>query len=176
MSSVFLHCSLLKVQEQEAEPEHDTLQKPEDPAWLGTLGTSPSRIVRVPLLLKIAYNGFPLKYSSREGWNYVNDKVKLRAARGEKTGQILGPRHGKVLLVSGEMTSDDNDLVIALSSGSKDLDDRIQELAARVVDEARKDPESVMVQDPWFSQLDWRPKKRKSRKRPPFVGRNGTGT
>jgi DNA polymerase gamma 1 len=173
----FLHCylcsSYVKVQEQEeAEPE-----KPEDPAWLGTLGTSPSRIV--PLLLKIAYNGFPLKYSSKEGWNYVNDKGevhKLRAARGEKTGQILGPRHGKVLLASGEMTSDDNDLVIALSSGSKDLDDRIQELAARVVDEARKDPESVMVQDPWFSQLDWRPKKRKSRKRPPFVGRNGTGT
>ena len=66
-----------------------------------------------------------------------------------------------MLLASGEMTSADNDLAMALSSGSKDLDDRIQELAARVMDEARKDPESVMIQDPWFSQLDWRPKKRK---------------
>ena len=91
---------------------------------------------------------------------------KLPTARGQKTGQILGPRHGKVLLASGEMTSADNDLAMALSSGSKDLDDRIQELAARVMDEGRKDPESVMVQDPWFSQLDWRPKKRKDEEKP----------
>ena len=121
-----------------------------------------SRYFSIPY--RIAYNGFPLKYSSKDGWNYVNDKGetgKLRTACGQKTGQILGPRHGKVLLASGEMTSADNDLAMALSSGSKDLDDRIQELAARVMDEARKDPESVMIQDPWFSQLDWRPKKRK---------------
>ena len=68
-----------------------------------------SRIV--PLLLKIAYNGFPLKYSSKDGWNYVNAKGemgKMRTASGQKTGQILGPRHAKVLLSSGKMTSDDN--------------------------------------------------------------------
>ena len=51
---------------------------------------------------------------------------------------------------------------MALSSGSKDLDDRIQELAPRMMDEARKDPESVIVQDPWFSPLDWSPKKKKA--------------
>ena len=28
------------------------------------------------------------------------------------------------------------------------------------MDEARKDPKSVVVQDPWFSQLDWSPKKK----------------
>ena len=53
---------------------------------------------------EIAYNGFPLKYSSKDGWYYV----KLRTASGQKTDQILGPRHAKVLLSSGEMTSDDN--------------------------------------------------------------------
>ena len=121
----------------------------------------------VPLLLKLAYNGFPLKYSSKEGWNYVDDKGKLgklRTARGQKTSQILGPRHAKMLLASGEMTSNDNDLAMALSSGSKDLDDRIQELAARVMYEARKDPESVVVQDPWLSQLDRSPKRKTKRK------------
>ena len=87
---------------------------------------------------------------------------KLRTARGKKTGQILSLRHARVLLTSGEMTSDDNDLAMALSSGSNDLDDRIEELAARVLDEARKDPESVIVQDQWFSQQDWSPKKHKA--------------
>ncbi|KAF8346232.1 hypothetical protein F5887DRAFT_1158536 [Amanita rubescens] len=100
---------------------------PEDPVWLSTLA-SPSRII--PLLLKLAYNGFPLKLSSKEG-----NVGKLRTVRGQKTSQILGPRHAKLLLASGEMTSDDNDLAMALSSGSKDQDDRIQELAARVMDE-----------------------------------------
>jgi len=69
-----------------------------------------------------------------------------------------------MLLASGEMTSNDNDLAMALSSGSKDLDDRIQELAARVMYEARKDPESVVVQDPWLSQLDRSPKRKTKRK------------
>jgi len=96
--------------------------------------------------------------NSRAKKNYVDDKGevgKLRTARGNKTSQILGPRHAKTLLGSGEMTSDDdNDLAMALSSGSKNLDDRIRELAARVMDEARKDSESVIAQDPWISQLD----------------------
>jgi DNA polymerase gamma 1 len=114
------------------------------------------------------YNGFALKYSSREGWHYVDDKGnvgKLRTARGQKTSQTLGPaRNAKVLLASGEMTTNDNDLAMAFSSGSKHLDDQIQELAARVMGEARKDPESVVFQDPWFSQPDWSPKKKTKRK------------
>lgn len=42
--TIFLFCSsFVKVQEHdEAEPEHDALQVPEDPVWLGTLVTSPS--------------------------------------------------------------------------------------------------------------------------------------
>ena len=36
---------------------------------------SPSRIV---LLLKLAYNGCALKFSSKEGWNYVDEKEKWR--------------------------------------------------------------------------------------------------
>ncbi|KAF8328298.1 DNA polymerase family A-domain-containing protein [Amanita rubescens] len=129
----------------EPEPEHDALQVPEDPAWLSTLVTSPSRIVS--LLLKLAITAF-----------HSSSRAK------KKTSQILGPLHAKLLLASGEMSSNDNDLATALSSGSKDLDDRIQKLAARVMDEARKDSESVVVQDPWFSQLDWSPKKKTKRK------------
>ena len=124
----------------------------------------PHRIVL--LLLKIE---FPLKFSIKEGWNYIDDQGevgKLRTTGSQKTGQVLGPRHAKVLLALGEMTSEDSDLAMALSSGSKDLDDGMQELAARVMDEARKDPESVIVQEPWFSQLNWRPKKKNKVERP----------
>jgi len=59
---------------------------------------------------------------------YIDEKGevgKLRTARGKKTNQILGPRHAKVLLASREMTPEDNNLAMALSSGSKDMDDRI---------------------------------------------------
>ncbi|KAF8347323.1 DNA polymerase family A-domain-containing protein [Amanita rubescens] len=142
--------------EPEPEHEHDALQVPEDPAWLSTLVTSPSRIASP--LLKLAITAF---HSSSRA-----KKVEITSTTNEmwKTSQILGPRHAKLLLASGEMTSDDNDLAMALSSGSKDMDDRIQKLAARVMDEARKDPESVVVQDPWFSQLDWSPKKKTKRK------------
>ena len=87
----------------------------------------------------LAYHCFPLEFSSKEGWSYV----------------ILGSCH------TG-LGRDVKDLAMALSSGSKDLDDRIQELAPRMMDEARKDPESVIVQDLWFSQLDWSPKKKKA--------------
>ena len=36
----------------------------------------------------------------------------------------------------------------------------MQERALRVMGEARKDLDFVIVQDPWFSQLDWSPKKK----------------
>ena len=114
----FFFCSsyLKRLEQDEAEPEHDALQVPEDPAWLGALANSPSRIVTLPL--KIAYNGFPLKFSRKEGWKYVDDKGevdKLRAGCGRKTSQILGPRHAKALLASGEMISDDNEATALLS-------------------------------------------------------------
>ena len=74
---------------------------------------------------------------------------KLRTTRGKKTSQILCPRHAKC-----ELTSDDNDLAIALSSGSKDLEDRRQELAARVMNRIPNLSSFMNVPDPWFSQLD----------------------
>ena len=116
--------------------------------WLTPLVTSASPIV--PLLLKLAYNGCPLKFSGKEGLNYVDDKGemgKLRTARGKKISQVIGRRHVKVLLAAGQMTFDHNDQAIALSSGSKNP---VWELAVRVMDQTRKDPESVIVQDPWF--------------------------
>jgi len=50
---------------------------------------------------------------------------KLRTTRGKKTSQILGLRHAKVLLATGEMASNVNDLAMALLSSSKDMDGRI---------------------------------------------------
>ena len=94
--SVFCLSHVKVPEPDEPEPEHDTLQVPENAVWLSTLVTSPSR--NVPLLLKLAYSRFPLKFWSKEAMNYVDDKGdvdKLRTARGKKTNQILGSRHTK---------------------------------------------------------------------------------
>ncbi|KAF8651832.1 hypothetical protein AX14_008454, partial [Amanita brunnescens Koide BX004] len=93
---------------------------------------------------------------SKEGWNYVGNKGEvgqLRTASGNKTSQILPPRHAKVLLPSGEMTSDNN---VALSSSSRDLDDQIRELALRLMNEKRaqrKEKEKLKV--PAICWSDW---------------------
>ena len=117
----------------------------------------------MPLLLKLAYNGRPLKYSTKDGWHCDDDDgqvCKLRTSRSNKATQVLSGRHAKVLLASGEMTSIDHDLAVAFSSSSQSvLEDQIKEFAARVMDEARRDPEAVIVRDPWYSQLDWSPTK-----------------
>ncbi|KAF8328275.1 hypothetical protein F5887DRAFT_1083257 [Amanita rubescens] len=95
----------------EPEPEHDALQVPEDPAWLSTLVTSPSRIVS--LLLKLAITAFQsssrakkveITSTTEEMWANCVPLAVRRPVR-----QIFGPRHAKLLLASGEMTSDDND-------------------------------------------------------------------
>ena len=129
--------------------------------WLTTLLSSPGRVL--PLLLKLAYNGRPLKYSTTDGWHCEDDDgqvCKLRTSRGHKATQVLSARHAKVLLTSGEMTSIDPDLALAFSSSSQSvLEDQIKEFAARVMDEARRDPDAVIVRDPWYSQLDWSPTK-----------------
>lgn len=75
----------------------------------------------------------------KEGPGYVDKRgeaSKLCTARGKKTSRILGPHRAKVPLASGVMTSDDNDLATGLLSGSKDLDDGMQELAAQLMGEA----------------------------------------
>ena len=84
---------------------------------------------------------------TKEKW--ANASRVLLAVR--RLVQVPGPRHAKLPIASAEITSGDNDLAMVLSSDSKGPDDRIQELAARVMDDARKDPESVIVQDPRFS-------------------------
>jgi len=99
---------------------HDALQVPEDSVWLSNLVISRSR--RVPLLLKLAYNGCPLILEQR--------KLELRRRKGEvgklrtARGQIIGPCHCKGAVGFG------GDIV-----WFRRPDDRIQELAARMMDE-----------------------------------------
>ncbi len=95
----------------ESEPEHDTLQVPEDPVWLSTLITSRSSIV--PLLLKLAYKGCPQILEQRK--NYVDEKEKSTncvplAVRRRVRSRVRAT--AKALLASKEMV---------LSSGSQDL-------------------------------------------------------
>ena len=140
--------------------QQQSIQVPEDPTWRATLLTSPGRVL--PLLLKLACNGHPLKYSTKHGWHHDDDDGQvctLRTSRGHKATQVLSARHAKVLLTSGEMTSIDPDLAMAFSSAQSGLEDKVKALAESVMDEARRDPDAAIVRDPWYSQLDWSPTK-----------------
>ncbi|KAK2462616.1 hypothetical protein APHAL10511_005349 [Amanita phalloides] len=151
--------------EPEPEPEPER-----DPAWLTTLLASPlstSSLSRtLPLLLKLRYNSHPLTYSSTHGWHYRDHKGEigqLRTSRGQKTVQVLGPRHAKVLLASGEMTAEETELALCLATRGQNAEEAVRRLARRVADEAKKDPR-VVTEDPWYAQLDWRSKVNKKNK------------
>ena len=75
---VFFCSSYVKLQEPgvKLNLNNDALQVLEDLTWLGTLVTSPCSRIN-SLLLKLAYNGSPLKFSSKEGWDYVDEKEKV---------------------------------------------------------------------------------------------------
>ncbi|KAF8631471.1 hypothetical protein AX15_002384 [Amanita polypyramis BW_CC] len=144
---------------------HDTVI-PDDPPWLNTVlanplsTTSMSRIL--PLLLRLSYKGKPLRYSSKEGWHYdsTGEISRLPTSRGQKTTQILGVRHAKVLLASGEMKVEvgesAKELALLLSNSGKgqEVEERVRNLAKDVMNKACTDPE-VATCDPWYSQLDW---------------------
>jgi hypothetical protein len=112
--------------EEGPHEEHNAQGLPGDQsAWFTALlasPLSPTSLSRVlPLLLKLNYNGNPLRWSTKEGWHYVSASApavieRLPTSRGQKTSQILSARHGKVLLASGEMGTSDQELAALLSS------------------------------------------------------------
>lgn len=110
----------------------------------------------LPLLLAVAFDGQPLRYSTSFGWHYVADGEinRLPSAGNTKTLTVLGPSHGTRAFESGRLTSSDNGLAIAISAGdtSAEIEKQIANLAKRV-----SDLDHTQIQhDPWLQQLNWK--------------------
>ncbi|KAF8895021.1 gamma DNA-directed DNA polymerase [Gymnopilus junonius] len=75
----------------------------------------------IPLLLKLSFEGFPLRYDRTEGWHYIvnNNLVPLSIRKGSKTRLILSKATIK-LFETGQLSSVDHDLALAVCNGSDD--------------------------------------------------------
>lgn len=110
----------------------------------------------VPLLLRLSFEGLPLRYDRTEGWHcIVNDNlVPLTIRKGSKTRLILSKAALK-LFKTGKLSSVDSELAVALcdSSGDTDLHEQVVTIANAALETSVTDREA----DPWLSQLDWTP-------------------
>lgn len=109
----------------------------------------------LPFILRLAYDGYPLSYSSKEGWTYVDKDGEVRRPndRDSRIHTILGKTVGIKGLANGRLTSVDNELAKELASGEENeaLVSKVGDLAANVLAN-RNDLE----EDPWVSQLNWK--------------------
>ncbi|KAF8431092.1 DNA polymerase family A-domain-containing protein [Boletus edulis BED1] len=130
------------------------------PAWLRDLlkdGVfSASSVNRVlPILLKLSFDDYPLRYTTEERWHFIHDGQAMRipSAGARKILTILGPTHGVPYLKGCRLTASDMSLALAVASG-----ERTPELEARIIDLAKSLANlEDYDQDPWLRQLDWRP-------------------
>ncbi|KAG6861646.1 hypothetical protein C0995_013648 [Termitomyces sp. Mi166 len=126
------------------------------PAWYQEIQADPlgKKVLErtLPLLLKFSYDGHPLQYTYKERWHYLDgDEIqRIPTSGGKKTAQLFSSRHAGKLLLSGDMTSIDSDLALAISTGDKgdDIQSRVLQLAKSVCESGEQD-------DVWWKQLDW---------------------
>ncbi|KAI0028063.1 DNA polymerase family A-domain-containing protein [Vararia minispora EC-137] len=133
-----------------------------EPAWykklVATEPFSPTMLNRtLPLILRMAFDGKPLTYSTNHGWHFITDDGRigrLPTASTSKLLAILGPSHGVPHIKSGALSSSDADLALAIASGERsgELWDRVLAAARNVLDTE----ESARTEDPWLQQLDWK--------------------
>ncbi|KAF7308725.1 POLAc domain-containing protein [Mycena chlorophos] len=136
---------------------------PEVPAWYAHIRyapLSPRSLERVlPLLLKTAYDGQPVRWSTAEKWHYLsaNDQSIERFATAGKTKvtTVLSLKHA--IKSEERMTFSDRELALDVARGKSNdaMADRIQSLADDIY-EQWKDGTIDADKDPWLSQLDWK--------------------
>ncbi|KAH9926851.1 gamma DNA-directed DNA polymerase [Amylocystis lapponica] len=142
-------------------PHESTEVEVSDPSSVG-LPDRDRQPLAVPEQIPAWYREFltagPLSsraYSSAEKWHWIANGTitRLPTARDTKTATVLGPRHGIPAFKSGSLTSNDNDLAIAISSGAIS-----PEILSRIVTLAKQTSEmnaEQAAQDAWLRQLDW---------------------
>ncbi|EMD32272.1 hypothetical protein CERSUDRAFT_162021 [Gelatoporia subvermispora B] len=166
--------------EQEVECEMTESTEPVEhrqPAWfkeftnLGPL--NPSVINRTaPLLLRASFEDQPMQYTTTDGWHYLSNGEITRLPKAtNKVLNVISATHGKPHLKSGQLTTVDNELAMAIASGdrSPETADRLTALATAA---AALSPEEA-EQDPWLSQLKWKMVKAPD---PSSSDRNGKAT
>ncbi|RDB23988.1 DNA polymerase gamma, mitochondrial [Hypsizygus marmoreus] len=134
------------------------------PSWYSQVLAEPlgqRTIERIlPLILKLSYDGHPMRYNYLERWHYNidsdgNQAHRISTAAGKKATQILCPRHASKLLKEGVLTSSNSQLAMDISSGdrSEDMQRRVVEFAKSFLEDMEGLPDRE--QDPWACQLDW---------------------
>ncbi|KAI6040200.1 hypothetical protein EDC04DRAFT_2677935 [Pisolithus marmoratus] len=130
------------------------------PAWFRELVKKgplhPSIVNRtLPLLLKMTFDGHPLRYTVKEKWHYVKDDVLLRlpTAGKKKTITILSTTHGLPNLKSGRLSASDCSMAYDISCGKDvpELAECVLALASSLADLQNYED------DPSLCQLDWSP-------------------
>ncbi|KAI6157921.1 DNA polymerase family A-domain-containing protein [Pisolithus tinctorius] len=143
-----------------ADSKLDSKAKLMQPAWFRELVKKgplhPSIVNRMlPFLLKMSFDGHPLRYTVDDKWHYIQDGVLLRlpTAGKKKTITILSTTHGLPNLKSGRLSASDCSMAYDISCGKGDpkLAERVLALARSLVDlQSYED-------DPSLRQLDWSP-------------------
>ncbi|KAJ7050477.1 DNA polymerase family A-domain-containing protein [Mycena amicta] len=132
------------------------------PVWYAEICYSPLSTRSVgrilPILLKTAYDGQPVRWSSTEKWHYLsaeNQSVEHFATAGnQKTSVVLSVKHA--VKSEDRMSFSDRNLAIDVSRGKWDdsVADRIRALADTIHTEWQNGGVDI-AQDAWFCQLDW---------------------
>ncbi|KAK7031336.1 POLAc domain-containing protein [Favolaschia claudopus] len=140
---------------------------PQMASWYARLQESPlskHSVERIlPLLLRLSYDGQPLRYSYKEQWHYVlpADQSIARldtAVGGTKTSTVLCRKHALKSFESGRLAASDVDLATLISRGERE--DHVLARVQALADSVHSDWEngvSNVEEDPFFSQLDWTP-------------------
>ncbi|KAL5490571.1 MIP1 [Sanghuangporus weigelae] len=140
-----------------AKPSECSLQQP---VWFKALsekGPSNASVKNnvLPFLLRLAHDGYPLSYSSKDGWTFLDRTGKVCRPNDRDTPihTILGKTVGLKGLTSGRLTCEDVEIAKALASGEDNeaLVGKVKELAEDVLAN-RND----LAEDPWISQLNWK--------------------
>lgn len=149
------------MQETVANPisaEDQSQSLPGQPSWYSDIRSgalSSKSLERIlPLLLRLSYDGFPVRYSGKEKWHYLNDSgevCRFETATKQRATQVLCPRHALAWMKRGMASSHDPDLVEQISRGVK-----TQDVAEKVLKLAEETLQATNPrEDPWLSQLDW---------------------
>ncbi|TBU23909.1 gamma DNA-directed DNA polymerase [Dichomitus squalens] len=128
------------------------------PSWYRDFTVDPfdTTVVRriLPLLLRLSYDGYPLQWSSKDGWHYLmgGEVIRLSAGSG-KVVSILGPSHGLPALAAGKLQSIDRELAKNICKGWRT--DDVKDGLLRLAKAALQTCPARVETDPWLQQLDW---------------------
>src|SRR5712672_559944 len=132
------------------------------PAWykeLLSLGPFRARVVNrtLPLLLKLSFDGHCPRYSAAEKWHLVIDGevVRLPIPGNSKVLSLLGKSNGLHMLQSGQMTTENHELALAIAGG--DHSEKLSRSILSFAEELSRSPPTAVSEDPWLEQLDWTP-------------------